>query len=344
MQAAAILETPTPPRIEPVPPTMTAIVRRAYGDADVLEIHQDVPTPVAGEGEVLVRIEAAGLDRGVWHLMKGEPWLMRIAGFGVRAPKDPGLGHDFAGRVVAVGEGVTRLAVGDEVFGVGRGTFAQYAVAKEKEVTLKPPSLSFEEAASLPASAATALMALDIADVKDGQHVLVLGASGGVGSFAVQLAKARGARVTGVCSGAKADLVRSLGADEVIDYTRDDLETSNERYDAILDIAGRRPLSQLRRLLTPRGTLAIVGGEGGGKVLGGLERNIAASLLSPLVSQNLRWFVSLPTHQELDELLPYFERGDASPAIDRRFSLEETADAIRYMVDGRPRGKVVIVP
>src|SRR6476619_3373348 len=239
--------------------TMKAIVRDAYGSVDVLRL-AEIETPVAAESEVLVRVRAAGLDQGVWHLMAGMPYVMRLAGFGFRAPKNALLGYDVAGEIEAVGAEVAGFAQGDEVFGTCGGSFAEYATARPDRLASKPSKLSFEQAAATPISGYTALQAVrDHGKVETGQRVLIIGAGGGVGTFAVQLAKAYGAEVTGVCSTAKTELVRSIGADHVIDYTRDDPVDGRERYDVILDIAGNRALSKLRRALASRGTLVIVG-------------------------------------------------------------------------------------
>src|SRR5438876_4619727 len=241
---------------------MKAIVRDAYGEVDVLRLGE-IATPVAGEGEVLVRVHAAGVDQGVWHLMTGTPYAMRLAGFGIRAPKNPLLGYDVAGRVDAVGARVTEFRPGQEVFGTCRGSFAEYAVARADRLLPKPDNVSFEQAAAVPISGFAALQAVRHGGVRPGQRVLIIGAGGGVGTFAMQIAKASGAEVTGVCSTAKAGLVRSIGADHVIDYTREDFADGRQRYDLILDIGGNSPLRRLRRALTPKGTLVIAGGEGG---------------------------------------------------------------------------------
>ena len=237
----------------PTERTMRAIVQDTYGSADVLRL-ETIPTPQIADNEVLVRVHAAGLDRGTWHFMTGKPYLMRIMGFGFRGPKNRVAGLDVAGTVVAVGSAVTRFAAGDEVFGASRGSFAEYAAAREDKLAHKPANCTFEQAAVAGISALKALQALrDAGRVEAGQKVLIIGASGGVGSYAVQLAKAFGAEVTGVCSTAKLDLVRSLGADHVIDYTKHDFADGSERYDLILDIAGNPALSRLRRALTPAG-------------------------------------------------------------------------------------------
>ncbi len=259
---------------------MKAIVRDRYGSADVLRL-RDVELPEVGDEEVLVRVRAAGLDRGAWHIMAGLPYLLRLAGYGLRTPKVAGLGSELAGVVEAVGANVTALAPGEAVFGTCSASFAEYASTEPDKLARMPANLSFEQAAAVPVSAVTALQALrDRGRVRPGQRVLVIGASGGVGTFAVQIAKALGADVTGVSSAEKVDLVRSLGADHVIDYTRTDITDDGKRYDVVLDIGGNRPLSQLRRVLTGDGTLVIVGGEGGGRWTGGIHRQLGAMALS----------------------------------------------------------------
>src|SRR5947209_15572077 len=243
--------------------TMKAMVQHTYGESeDVLRL-EEIPRPQVGDDDVLVRVHAAGVDRGVWHFMMGQPYLMRIAGVGLRAPKNPVLGRDLAGVVETIGKDVTRFHVGEEVFGIGVGSFAEYTAAREDKLEPKPTNLTFEQAAAVATSGSTALQALrDHGRVEAGQDVLIIGASGGVGTFAVQIAKACGARVTAVCSTTKADMVRSIGADRVIDYTREDFAEGEQRYDLILDIGGNSTVARLRRVLTSRGTLVIVGGEG----------------------------------------------------------------------------------
>ena len=244
---------------------MKAIVQDEYGSPDVLEL-ADIEKPVVKDNEVLVRVDAAGVDPGVWRLIAGLPYVIRIMGFGFRAPKTRVRGTDVAGRVEAVGRDVTEFQPGDEVFGSCDGSFAEYATAREDRVVPKPANLTLEQAAAVPASALTALQGLrDQGQIQPGQKVLIIGASGGVGTYAVQLAKAFGAEVTGVCSTTKVDMVRSIGADHVIDYTRDDFADGPQLYDLILDTAGNRSLSHLRRALTPQGTLVIVGAETGGR-------------------------------------------------------------------------------
>jgi NADPH:quinone reductase-like Zn-dependent oxidoreductase len=321
---------------------MKAIVQDTYGSADVLEL-REIDRPQISDTEVLVRVHAAGVDRGVWHLMTGLAYPIRLAGYGVRRPKNPVRGREVAGVVTAVGKDVTRFGPGDEVMGVGEGSFAEYVRAREDKLVPKPVNLSFEQAAAVPISASTALQALrNHGQVQPGQHVLVIGASGGVGTFAVQLAKAFGATVTGVASSAKVDLVRSIGADEVIDYRRQDFAATGQRYDLILDIGGNSPIRRLRRALTPRGTLVIVGGEGGGRWLGGLDRQLRALAISPFVRQRLRMFVAKESGKELEPLIELLEAGKIAPVIDRTYPLDEVPAAIRRMEAGEARGKIVI--
>jgi len=319
-----------------------AIVQDRFGPADGLEL-RDIETPEIGATEVLVRVHAAGVDRGVWHVMTGLPYPIRLAGYGFRAPKHGVPGTDLAGVVTAVGADVTRFAPGDEVFGTGIGTYAEYARAHEDQLAAKPTTLTFEQAAALPASGVTALQALrDRGAVQPGQHVLVIGASGGVGTFAVQLAKAFGAEVTGVCSTTKTDLVRSLGADHVVDYSLEDFTATGTRYDLILDIGGNTSLSRLRQALTPKGTLVIVGGETSGKWLGGTDRQVRAMVLSMFVSQKLGTFIAAVKQEDLLVLAQLAESGQLTPAVDRTFSLDEAPKAIRHLDEGHARGKVVV--
>jgi NADPH:quinone reductase-like Zn-dependent oxidoreductase len=317
---------------------MKAIVQDVYGPPEVLEL-RDIDQPVVGEEDVLVRVRAAGLDMGVRHLMTGLPYLVRL-GYGLRKPKIRVRGMDVAGLVEAVGTKVTRFQPGDEVFGTCDSSFAEYATVRVDRLAPKPASLTFEQAAAVPVSACTALHALrEQGRVQSGQKVLVIGAAGGVGTYAVQLAKAFGATVTGVCSTTKTDLVRSIGADHVIDYTREDF---TERYDLILDIAGNRSLAHLRRALAPRGTLVLVGGEEGGRWFGGMDRPLRALMLSPFVGQNLRPLLSRERASDLEVLSELIEAGKVTPVIDRTYPLGEVADALRHLDSGRVRGKVVI--
>jgi NADPH:quinone reductase-like Zn-dependent oxidoreductase len=323
---------------------MQAIVQRRYGTEpeELLRLEQ-IAKPAITDDELLVRVRAAGVDRGTWHLMAGLPRVMRFIGFGLRGPKTPVPGWAVAGTVEAVGPNVTEYQPGDEVFGTCRGSFAQYAKARAGQLAPKPASLTFEQAAALPNSATTALQAVrDQAKVHQGQHVLVIGASGGVGTFAVQIAKALGAEVTGACRTAKTDLVRAVGADHVLDYTREDITAGPHRYDVIIDIGGNRPLADLRRVLAPKGTLVITGGEGGGSWLGGIGRNLRAQLLSLFTSQKLTAFVARQRRADLLTLGELAGSGAITPAIDRTYPLGQAAAALRHLADGRVRGKIVI--
>ena len=325
-------------------PAMRAIVQRRYGSADVLRAGE-IELPAIGAGDVLVEVRAAGLDRGTWHLMAGLPLAVRLAGVGLRAPKNPVPGGDLAGVVVAVGADVTRCAPGDEVFGIGRGSFAQYAAAPEDKLALKPPSLTFEQAAALPVSGLTALQGLtDAGRLEAGQRVLIIGASGGVGSYAVQIAKALGAEVTGVCSTSKIGFVRSLGADHVVDYTTEDFADGTRTYDLILDLGGNSPLARLRRALTPTGTLVIGGGEGGGRFIGGVDRQLRGLALSPFVGQRLTTFLCKEHFAGLERLADLAQAGRIVPAVERTYALEDMPDAMRHLVSGNARGKLVITP
>jgi NADPH:quinone reductase-like Zn-dependent oxidoreductase len=319
---------------------MQALVQEGYGDADVLGLSR-VPRPDIGDDEVLVRVHAAGLDRGTEHILTGKPYLMRLA-FGLRRPKNPVPGRDVAGAVAAVGSRVTRFSVGDEVFGIAPGSFAEYAVAREDKLARKPVNLSFEQAAVVPVSASTALQAVcDAGRVQPGQAVLVVGASGGVGSYAVQLAKASGAEVTGVCSTPKVDLVRSLGADHVLDYTRDDFADGTRHYDLILDIGGNTPISRLRRALAPAGTVVFVGGENAGR-LTGMGRQIRGALLSPFVRQRLVILLAKERAADLVRLTGLIEAGQVTPSVDAAYPLDEAPEAMRRLQAGAVRGKVAI--
>ena len=319
---------------------MRAIVQDGYGSPDVLRVAR-VERPAHAAGEVLVRVRAAGVDRGTWHVMTGRPYAVRLA-LGLRRPRFPVAGMDGAGTVVAVGAGVTGFAVGDDVFGVLRGSFAEYAAARERTLARKPAGLGFEQAAVVAVSGATALQAVrDAGRVQPGQHVLVVGASGGVGTYAVQIAKAFGAEVTGVCSAAKTDLVRSIGADHVIDYTKSDFTEAERRYDVILFVNGTAGVSRLRRALTPRGTLVVAGGEDGGGLLG-LGRQLRAVTLSPFVRQRLTTFVAKPRHTELDVLSALIQEGKVTPTVGAAYPLAQVPDAVRDLEAGRARGKLVI--
>lgn len=328
-----------PPAVEDL---MRAIAQERYGTADVLRPAR-IPLPQIAANEVLVRVHAAGLDRGTWHVMTGRPYLMRVIGFGFRRPKNGVAGIDVAGTVVAVGSAVTRFTPGDEVFGMSRGSFAEYAAAREDKLARKPANLSFEQAAVVPISAGTALQALtDAGRVEAGHQVLVVGASGGVGSYAVQLAKAFGADVTGVCSTGKLDLVRALGADHVVDYTREDFADGAHHYDLVVDIGGNTPLSRLRRALTRTGTLVIVGGEEGGRWTGGFGRSLRAPLLSSFVSQRLTMLASKERASDLERLTQLIESGKVTPSLDRTYPLDRVPEAMRHLEAGEVRGKVAI--
>lgn len=323
--------------------TMRAVVQDRYGPADSLTI-STIESPVIAPDEVLIEVVAAGVDRGVWHLVTGRPYLVRLAGYGVTKPTNPVPGLDVSGRVIAVGDDVERFQVGDEVFGIANGAYAELAAAKEEKLALKPATHSFEEAAVLAISGITALQALiDVGQVEAGQSVLVIGASGGVGTYAVQLAKALGATVAGVASGAKADLVESLGADQVFDYSADDYLDGEVRYDLILDIGGLNPVNRLRGALKENGTLVIVGGEGGGSVTGGIGRQLRAKLMSPFVSQRLTFFLSVEHHSHMERLARFLETGDVTPVVGRRYRLEDAPEAIADIEAGRARGKSVII-
>jgi len=319
---------------------MLAIVQREHGTADVLRM-AEIDRPVIRAEEVLVEVRAAGLDRGTWHLMAGLPYAARLVA-GIRAPKNPVPGLDVAGVVVAVGNKVTRFKPGDEVFGVSKGSFAEFAAAREDKLALKPSNLTFEQAAAVPVSGMTALRGLtDLGRLQTGQKMLIVGASGGVGSYAVQIAKALGAQVTGVCSTGKLDLVRSIGADHVIDYTREDFADSDKQYDLILDVGGDTSLSRLRHALTPRGTLVIVGGEGGGKWIG-MGRQLRALALSPFVRQRLTVLGPKEHHTVIERLSELIDNGQLVPAIDQTYPLSDTPKAMRHLVDEGARGKLVI--
>jgi NADPH:quinone reductase-like Zn-dependent oxidoreductase len=324
------------------PTTMQAITQNRYGTVpeDVMRLDQ-VTRPGIGDDEVLMQVRAAAVDRGTWHVMAGQPYLMRLLGFGFRGPRNRVPGLDVAGTVVAVGPAVTRFAAGDEVFGIARGSFAEYAAAREGTLAPKPAALSFEQAATVAVSGLTALQGLrDAGRIKPGQKVLVIGASGGVGSYAVQLAKYFGAEVTGVCGTAKADLVRSIGADHVIDYTQADFADGQRHYDLIFDIGGNSRLSRLRRALTPRGTLVIAGGEGARWT--GVGRQLRALALSVLIRQRLTMFVSRHRQADLDTLRLLTEGGQIVPVVDRTYPLAETPLAVGRLYAGHARGKIVI--
>lgn len=320
---------------------MRAIVQDVYGSADRLRL-AEIDKPVIAAGEVVVRVRAAGVDRGTCHLMRGEPYLMRILGFGFRGPKNRVPGLDVAGTVTAVGAGITRFQAGDEVFGISRGSFAEYAAAREDKLVRKPASLSFEQAAVVAVSGLAAIKGLRTGRIAAGQKVLIIGASGGVGTYAVQLARAFGATVTGVCSTAKSDLVRSIGADQVIDYTREDFADGRQHYDLILDIGGNSRLSRLRRALTPKGTLVIAGDEGAKWT--GVGRQLRALALSPVVPQRLTMFISSTNKRQadLEALRQQIEAGHLTPIVGKTYPLPEVPEAIRHLEGGRAQGKIAI--
>lgn len=337
-----------PPNAKPQPgTTMRAIVQEGYGTPDVLRLAY-LARPAIAEDQVLVKVHAAGLDRGTWHIASGLPYVLRLA-YGFRTPKHPIPGLDLAGTVEAVGAKVTRFAVGDQVFGAGRGTFAEYSAARENQLALKPATISFEQAAVVPVSACTALQALRAGGITPTQgsaprqpRVLVSGASGGVGSYAVQFAKLAGAEVTAVCSTGKMDLVRTLGADHVLDYTTQDFLDGSEQYDVIIDIAGNPAVSRLRRALTPTGTAVITGGEEGGSWTGGLDRQLRAVTLSPFIRQKLTMIFGSEPAEDLEYIAGLLGAGALVPAVDRSYPLEQTPDAMRYFDAGKARGKLVI--
>ncbi len=321
---------------------MQAITQNRYGSAEVLVLATvDRPTPQPDE--VLIEVMAAGVDRGTCHLMTGTPYLIRIAGYGLTKPKHKVPGLDIAGMVVAIGRDVTRFVPGDEVFGIANGSLAEYATADQDKLALKPTNLTFEQAAASAVSGITALQALtDVGDIRPGQHVLIVGASGGVGSFALQLAKTLGAEVTAMASTRNLDLVRSLGADHVIDYTQEDFTAGEQRYDLILDIGGRNSVRRLRSVLAPTGTLVIVGGEDGNRLTGGVGRQLRALMLSPFVSQRLTTFMSTEHYSFMERLAVYITNGDVTPAVQGRFPLADAAKAIDQIDTGRASGKSVI--
>jgi len=318
---------------------MTAIVQDRYGSADVLQL-REIERPRPRAGEVIIRVHAAGVDFGVWHLMEGMPYAVRLVS-GLRRPRNPVRGLELAGVVEEVGAEVTAFAPGDEVFGIGEGSFAEYARASQSKLVHKPSNLGFEEAAVVPVSATTALVGLRAAKVQAGQRVLITGAGGGVGSYAVQLARAMGAEVTGVCSTSKLDFVRSLGATDAIDYTREDITAGNRTYDAIIDLAGSRSVSSLRRALAPSGTLVLLGGEGGGSWLG-MGRQVWSQLIGIGARQKFRSPLALVNQKDLRLLKEMLETGKLKPVIDRRYPLSEVPTAVRALAAGHSRGKSVI--
>jgi len=320
---------------------LKAITYHRYGSPDVLDF-EEVDEPVAKDDEVLIRVRAASVNPRDWHFMRGLPYIMRP--IGLRIPKDGGFGSDVAGQVEAVGKAVTRFRPGDEVFAhVLSGGFAEYTCVSEDVLGLKPANLTFEQAAAVPLAALTALQGLrDHGQIQAGQKVLIIGASGGVGTFAVQLGKSFGADVTGLCRTRNLDLVRSIGADHVIDYTKEDFTQSGQKYDLIFQLAGTRSPSDCRRALTSKGKLILSSGESDGRWIGPLDRIIKAVVLSPFVSQRLGPFEAKRSKEDLQVLKELIESGKVSPVIDRTYPLSETAEAVRYLEEGHARGKVVI--
>ena len=324
---------------------MKAIVRALYGSPDVLTL-KDVDTPVPTDDQVLVRVHAASVNAYDWHMVRGLPYLLRMSE-GLRRPTTSATGLDLAGRVEAVGKNVTQFRPGDEVFGQRSGAFAEFVCSREINLARKPTNLTFEQAAAVPMAGFTALQGLrDRGQLQAGQRVLINGASGGVGTFAVQIAKALGADVTGVCSTRNVEMVRSIGADHVVDYTREDFTQGGHRYDLIMDIASSRSLSACRRVLAPHGIFVLVGAAGGpdrqGRWLGPLTSFLKVLLLSRFVSQRMVPFMAKRSNEDLIVLTDLIESGKVTPVIDRTFPLSRTADAIRYLEEGHARGKVVI--
>ena len=319
---------------------MKAIVFHEYGSPDVLRF-EEVDAPVVEDDQVLVRVLAASVNPLDWHGMRGEPYVMR-AGGGFTKPKNNGLGADLAGRVESVGKNVTEFQSGDEVFGMSMRTCAEYVRVSREGIVPKPVNLTFEQAAAVPVGAITALQGLrDKAQVQPGQKVLINGAAGGVGTFAVQIAKVLGAEVTGVCSTRNLDLVRSIGADHVIDYTSQDFTKGEERYDVLFDAVGKRSLSECRRALRPQGTLVIVGAADG-RWIGPMIPPLKAAVLTRFVSQKMVFFMSKRSKADLLFLKSIIEEGKVTPVIDRSYPLSNVAEAIRYLEEGHARGKVVI--
>lgn len=322
---------------------MKAVAYEQFGSPDVLEL-TEVRKPEAQHNQVLVRVRAASPNPYDWHFMRGLPYIARLTAIGLRKPKNSVLGSDMAGVVESVGSEVTRFRPGDEVFGfVGAGGFAEYVSAEETLLALKPANLSFQQAATVPLAGLTALQGLrDAGQIKANQKVLIVGASGGVGTFAVQIAKWFGADVTGVCSTRNLDLVRSIGADRLIDYTQEDFTRNGATYDLIFQVAGTTTPAAFRRVLTPKGRLVLSSGDSSGRIIGAVSRILKAVLLSPFISQTMRPFLMKPSRQDLEFLKELIEAGRIAPVIDRTYPLSEAADAIRYLETLRARGKVVI--
>jgi NADPH:quinone reductase-like Zn-dependent oxidoreductase len=344
----AIYAWATGARQEPIEtgePHMKAVVYTDYGSPEVLEI-RDVKKPVPNDDQILIKVRAASVNPLDWHFMEGTPYIMRAMGVGLRKPKDPRLGVDMAGQVEAVGKNVTQFKPGDEVFGGKTGAFAEYVCARaDRAIALKPANVTFEQAASVPIAAITALQGLcDKGKVQAGQKVLINGASGGVGTFAVQIAKSFGANVTGICSTRNLDMVRSLGADHVIDYTKKDFTKGDERYDVILDNVGTQPLSGFRRVLKPNGICVMIGGGGpnDGGLIGPMGRPVKALLMSPFISQKMGMMMAELNKEDLTILGDLMQSGKVKPVIDRTYPLSQIAEAMRYLEAGHARGKVII--
>jgi len=318
---------------------MRAIVQETYGSPDVLEL-KEIAKPAVGDGDVLVRVHAASVNPADWHFMRGTPFVLRMAGNGLRTPKHPVPGIDVCGVVDSVGKDVTRFQPGDEVVGWCRGAYAEYACAAEDHFVRKPANVTFEQAAAIPLAAITALQGLrDKGKIKSGQKVLIVGASGGVGTFAVQIAKALGAEVTAVCSTRNVEMVRSIGADHVIDYSRDDFTKGGQRYDLIFQLAGTTSPSDCRGVLTPKGVLLLCSGDGRAA---GMGRMVAAMFSSPFVSQKMVSWVSKQNNADLLTITQFAESGQVRPVIDKTYALNETAAAIRHLEEGHTRGKIVV--
>jgi NADPH:quinone reductase-like Zn-dependent oxidoreductase len=344
----AIYAWATGARQEPIEtgePHMKAVIYTDYGSPDVLQL-RDIRKPVPNDNQILIKVRAASINPLDWHFMEGTPYIMRAMGVGLRKPKDPRLGVDMAGQVEAVGKNVTQFKPGDEVFGGRDGAFAEYVCARaDRAVVLKPAKITFEQAAAVPIAAITALQGLrDKGKIRAGQKVLINGASGGVGTFAVQIAKSFGAEVTGVCSTRNLDLVRSLGADHVIDYTKEDFTKGEQRYDLILDNVGTQPLSGFRHALQPKGICVMIGGGGpnDGGLIGPLGRPVRALLLSPFISQKMSMMIAELNKKDLTILGELIQSGKVTPVIDRTYPLSQIAEAIRYLEQGHARGKVII--
>ncbi|MFY9530713.1 MAG: NAD(P)-dependent alcohol dehydrogenase [Candidatus Acidiferrales bacterium] len=320
---------------------MKAVAYYNYGSPDVLKC-EEIEKPTAGDGEALIKVRAASVNPLDWHLVRGTPYFVRIPA-GLRKPKDTRLGVDVAGQVEAVGRNVTQFKPGDEVFGSCRGTFAEYVCTSESALVTKPNNVTFEQAASVPLAALTALQGLrDKGQIQPGQKVLINGAAGGVGTFAVQIAKAFGADVTGVCSTRNAAMVRSIGADQVIDYTQEDFTKSGQRYDLILDTVGNHSLLECRRVLNPKGIYTAVGGPSGRWMIDLLARLTAALVLSRFVSQKLVMVQTRRSKEDLTIMHDLMKAGKVTPVIDKRYRLSEVPQAIRYLEEGHARGRVVI--